>query len=104
QASGAAAKALELAIQGKAEIPITMAWIDQDTCQGCLECIKQCTYGAIDFNEWRRVSMVNQAICKGCGDCANACPNGAAHIWQFSENQILTEHDGIMEGLQAVGM
>ena len=104
QASGAAAKALELAIQGKAEIPITMAWIDQDACQGCLECIKQCTYGAIDFNEWRRVSMVNQAICKGCGDCADACPNDAAHIWQFSENQILTEHDGIMEGLQAVGM
>jgi hypothetical protein len=32
------------------------------------------------------------------------CPNGAAHIWQFSEKQILTEYDGIMEGLQAVAV
>lgn len=100
QASGAAAKALELAIRGKVEIPYTTAWIDPDVCESCLTCIKACEYGAIEFDEKRGVSVVNQAACEGCGVCASSCPNGAAHLWQFKEKQILTEFDGIMEGLQ----
>ena len=104
QASGAAAQALELAIRGKVEIPYTTAWIDPDVCEGCLTCIKECEHGAIEFDERRGVSVVNQAICKGCGICASTCANSAAHLWQFRERQILTEFDGIMEGLQAVAV
>jgi heterodisulfide reductase subunit A len=104
QASGAAAQALELAIRGKIEIPSTMAWIDPDVCEGCGNCIKQCAYSAIWFDIRKGVSVVNQAICKGCGVCVSHCPSSAAHMWQFSENQILTEFDGIMEGLRAVAV
>jgi len=104
QASGAAAKALALSIRGKVEIPSTVGWIDPDVCEGCLTCIKQCTYSAIKFDEQREISVVNQAVCRGCGMCVSNCPSGAAHLWQFREKQILTEADGIMEGLQAAGM
>jgi len=104
QASGAAAQALELAIRGKVEIPTTIAWIDPEMCQGCLTCINLCEYSAIEFNEQKGVSVVNQAICKGCGICAGNCQNSAAHVWQFREKRIYTEFDGIVEGLQAVGM
>jgi heterodisulfide reductase subunit A len=104
QASGAAAQALDLAIRGKVEIPSTIAWIEPELCEGCLTCVQACEHGAIEYNEKSGVSVVNQAICKGCGICANTCPNGAAHLWQFKEKEILTEYDGIMEGLQAVGM
>ncbi len=104
QASGAAARALELAIRGTVEIPSTIAWIDPDVCEGCMTCIKVCDYSAIEFDQQRGVSVVNQTLCNGCGSCVSNCPSKAAHVWQFSEGQILTEFDGIMEGLQAVGM
>ncbi|MFC1580496.1 NAD(P)-binding protein [Thermodesulfobacteriota bacterium] len=104
QASGAAGQALALAIRGKVELPVSTAWIDSDLCQGCLTCIKQCGPMAIEFNHWQGVSVVNQAQCQGCGVCASVCPHGAAHIWQFRENMIYTEFDGILEGLQAVAV
>jgi len=104
QASGAAARALELAVRGKVEVPYTTAWIDPDACQGCLTCIKECEYGAIQFDIRRGVSMVSPVFCKGCGVCASKCPNGAAHLFQFREKQILTEFDGIMEQLEAVAI
>jgi heterodisulfide reductase subunit A len=104
QASGAAAQALELAIRGKVEIPSTIAWIDPDMCEGCLTCIKQCSHSAIEFDEQRGVPVVKQAVCKGCGICVGNCPSGAAHVWQFTEKQILTEYDGVAQGLRAVGM
>jgi len=104
QASGASAQALALAIRGKAEIPVSTAWIDPDVCEGCMTCIEQCAQAAIEFNEIQRVSVVNQAVCNGCGVCASACPNNAAHIWQFAEKQILTELDGVVKRVQAVAI
>jgi heterodisulfide reductase subunit A len=104
QASGAAAQALALAMRGKVELPVSTAWIDPDMCQGCLTCIKACGPMAIEFNHWKGVSIVNQAQCQGCGVCASVCPHGAAHIWQFRENMIYTELDGIAEGLEAVAL
>jgi heterodisulfide reductase subunit A2 len=52
-----------------------------------------CATSAIVFEASRSVSIVNQAICSGCGVCVSACPNGAAHIWQFTEDKIVTEFD-----------
>ena len=104
QASGAAAQALKLAIRGKVEIPCTTAWIDPDVCEGCRTCIRVCEHSAIEFDEKREISVVNQALCKGCGNCTLTCQNNAAHIWQFGENQILTEFDGVVEGLRAVSV
>jgi heterodisulfide reductase subunit A len=102
QASGAAAQALDLAVRGKVEIPYTTAWIDPDACQGCLTCIKECEYSAIEFDNLRGVSVVSPFICRGCGVCTSKCPQGAAHLFHFREKQIFTEFDGIMEELQAV--
>jgi heterodisulfide reductase subunit A2 len=93
QASGAAARALALAIAGRVEIPYTIAWIDPERCAGCRTCIPLCAASAIVFEASRSVSLVNQAICSGCGVCVSACPNGAAHIWQFTEEKIVTEFD-----------
>jgi len=103
QASGAAAKALGLAVFGKVQIPATIAWIDADACRGCRACIKACEHSAIDFDANHEVSIVNQAVCKGCGTCVRQCPNGAAHLWQFAEEQILTELDAMEETRRAAG-
>jgi len=104
QASGAAVKALSLATRGSVVIPSTISWIDPDICSGCQTCIGLCPYTAIEFDERRRVSVVNEALCKGCGSCAAACPSSAAQVRHFGKKQILAEFDGIMNALNAVGM
>ncbi len=103
QASGAAAKALELATRGEVEISPTISWIDPDVCAGCQTCINLCAYSAIEFDERRGVSVVNEALCKGCGSCAGFCPSGAAQIRHFSEKQVFAELEGIMDSIAEVG-
>ena len=103
QASGAAAKALALATRGYVQVPSTISWIDPDICAGCQTCINLCPYTAIEFDERRKVSVVNEAVCKGCGSCSGFCPSGAAQVKHFKEKQIFAELDGIMDALHAVG-
>ncbi len=104
QASGASSKALSLAAKGEVEVPSAISWIDPDICAGCKTCIGLCPYTAIEFDERRKVSVVNEALCKGCGSCAGFCPSGAAQVRHFKEIQLFAEIDGIFDGLQAVGM
>jgi heterodisulfide reductase subunit A len=103
QASGAAAKALELATRGEVEVSPTISWIDPDVCAGCQTCIELCAYNAIEFDERRGVSVINEALCKGCGSCSGFCPSGAAQVKHFNEKQIFAELDGIMDALAEVG-
>jgi heterodisulfide reductase subunit A len=104
QASGAAAKALALATRGTVQVPSTISWIDPDVCAGCQICIDLCPYTAIEFDERRRVSVVNEAVCKGCGSCSGYCPSGAAQVKHYKGKQIFAELDGILDALCAVGM
>ena len=97
QASGAAAKALSLATRGTVEVSPTISWIDPDICIGCQTCIELCPYSAIEFDERRRIAVVNAAICKGCGSCSAHCPSGAAGSRHFQSRQIFSEIDGILE-------
>jgi len=96
-ASGAAAQALALATRGKVEISSTISWIDPDVCAGCQTCIGLCAYSAIEFDERRRVSVVNDALCKGCGSCAGFCPSGAARVKHFTARQVFAEIDALLE-------
>ncbi|MFW5901772.1 MAG: 4Fe-4S binding protein, partial [Thermodesulfobacteriota bacterium] len=102
QASGAAAKALSLATRGQVQIPSAISWIDPDLCAGCQMCISLCPYSAIEFDNRRKISVVNEAVCKGCGSCAAICPSGAAQVRHFKEKQIFSEVDGLLNAIYAV--
>jgi heterodisulfide reductase subunit A len=104
QASGAAAKSLQLVTKGKVGVSSTVSWIDPNVCAGCQTCINLCAYSAIEFDERRGVSVVNEALCKGCGSCSGFCPSGAAQIRHFNQKQVFAELDGIMDALSAVGI
>jgi heterodisulfide reductase subunit A len=95
-ASGGAAQAIALAARGKVSISPTTSWIDPDVCIGCRVCINLCPYSAIEFDERRRVSVINEAMCKGCGSCAGYCPSGAAQVKHFNQTQIFNEIDGML--------
>ncbi len=104
QASGAAAKALELSARGKVQVSPTISWIDPEVCAGCQTCVGLCAYSAIEFDEVRKISVVNDALCKGCGSCSGFCPSGAAQVKHFNERQVFAELEGIVDALAEVGV
>jgi heterodisulfide reductase subunit A len=96
QASAAAAEAVSLSAKGQIEVEPTTAVIDPDLCAGCKLCIEICPYSAIDFLEIKGISSVNEALCKGCGACTAICPSKAARQNHFTQNQVLSEVEGLV--------
>ncbi|MBD3341173.1 MAG: 4Fe-4S dicluster domain-containing protein [Candidatus Lokiarchaeota archaeon] len=92
QAKGAASSAAALMSQGEVEIEPYYAVVVEELCSGCKSCQSLCPFGAIDFNEFKKVAEVNPALCKGCGTCVSACPSGAMvqnHFANFQLNSII---------------
>jgi heterodisulfide reductase subunit A len=98
QASGAAAKAMILADKGEIIASSMTSFIDPDICVGCKSCIDLCPYSAIEFDDFKSISVINESICKGCGSCAGHCPSNAAQINHFTEKQVFAEIDGLLGG------
>ena len=96
QASAAAAEAITLAAKGQIEVEPTTVVIDSALCAGCKLCIEICPYSAIDFLDIKGVSSVNEALCKGCGACTAICPNKAARQNHFTQDQVLSEMEGLI--------
>ncbi len=88
QASGAAAKVLELFSQPELKRTPTIASVDTEICVGCGYCEETCPYEAIKVDERKKVAEVNAALCEGCGACAASCPSGAAQHKNFFKDQI----------------
>jgi heterodisulfide reductase subunit A len=96
QASAAAAEAISLSTQGEIEVEPTTATINPDLCAGCKLCIEICPYSAIDFLDSKGISVVNEALCKGCGACTAICPSKAASQNHFTQDQVLSEVEGMV--------
>jgi len=97
QANAAAAQALANIGKGKVVLePITSS-IDDTLCAGCKLCIGVCPYGAIEYNESKKVSEIIEAVCKGCGTCVAVCPSGAAKQRGYKDPQIYSEIEAILE-------
>ena len=92
QSDAAAGKILSGLIPGrKIEPEIKTSHISESFCIGCKTCLTVCSYGAITFDEAKKISVVNEVICRGCGNCVAACPSGAASLKHFKFNQIYQE-------------
>jgi heterodisulfide reductase subunit A len=109
QASGAAAKAIDLLSKGEIELEPLKAVVDEDLCSGCEICGSVCPFAAIeikrevvDGKEKVRAEVV-EAMCQGCGLCSSACPTGAIKIQQFSNKQVLTQVDAALAEACAEG-
>jgi heterodisulfide reductase subunit A len=92
QAEAASGNILSSLIPGKKLEPeVKTSQISESFCIGCKTCLSVCSYGAITFDETKKISVVNEVICRGCGNCVAACPSGAASIKHFKFNQLYQE-------------
>ena len=96
QGAAAACHAMSLMVRGEVEMDAACAVIDETLCSGCRLCNELCPYGAITFDEEKKVSHANAAICKACGTCAAGCPSGAIRGLHFTDEQIYSEIEGIL--------
>jgi heterodisulfide reductase subunit A len=95
QASGAAAKVLQLFSLDQMVQEPTVAYVVEEVCSGCGVCIEACPYGARALHPVRGVAAVNAALCQNCGACVVACPNKASQIHNWTPAQILAMADAV---------
>ncbi len=96
QGAAAAARILGKIQQKEIALEPVRASINQEQCSGCRICNNLCPFNAILFHEDRMVSEVNPALCQGCGTCVAACPAGAISGTGFSNEQILSQIEGLL--------
>jgi ferredoxin len=58
------------------------AYVDEEACVGCEECLERCYFDALSMNEEgdESIAVVNTEKCVGCGLCAVVCPSEAIHF------------------------
>ena len=100
QAAGAVSRASTILSRDFIEAGGAVAYVDEEQCRGCGECIKACEYGAIELIDkevtgvagWGplkiKVANVKAVVCKGCGACNVVCPTGAISAQHFTTEQI----------------
>ncbi len=96
QGAAAAARVLGRIQQKEIFLEPVRASVDQDKCSGCRICNNLCPFNAISFLEDRKVTEINAALCQGCGTCVAACPAGAISGTVFSNEQVLSQIDGLL--------
>jgi heterodisulfide reductase subunit A len=96
QGAAAAARVLGRIQQGEIALEPVRASVDQTKCSGCRICNNMCPFNAILFHEDRMVTEINPALCQGCGTCVAACPAGAISGTGFSNEQIMSQIEGLM--------
>ncbi len=96
QGAAAAARVLGKIQQKEIALEPVRASINEEQCSGCRICNSLCPFSAILFHEDKVVSEVNLALCQGCGTCVAACPAGAISGTGFSNEQILSQIEGLL--------
>lgn len=96
QARAAAARIMGIMAKGSVTVEVTTACVNEEICCGCQTCINVCPYSAISYNDEKKVSIVNEILCKGCGTCGSGCPTGAIRSRHFTDQQIISQIEGLM--------
>jgi heterodisulfide reductase subunit A len=105
QASGAASKVLGLINYDEYLRDPTIARVDIETCNACLECEPVCAYKAISLTEvtdpkgnfLRNVAEINEGLCQGCGACAVTCRSKSIEVEGFTDEQLYAEINSLAD-------
>ncbi|MBL7110386.1 MAG: CoB--CoM heterodisulfide reductase iron-sulfur subunit A family protein [Bacteroidales bacterium] len=97
QAKAAAARILATIAKGSVQMEVITAHVNEEICCGCQTCLNVCPYTAISYDAEKKISVVNEILCKGCGTCGASCPTGAIRCRHFTDEQILSQIEGLMQ-------
>lgn len=98
QASAAAARAARIMSPGKITVEAITSRVDEEKCTSCGVCARVCPYHAITVDKKnKRPAVVIKAACAGCGTCAAECPFDAIEMNHFTDSQILSQVDAILD-------
>jgi heterodisulfide reductase subunit A len=103
QASGAAAKVVNLFAKPHLLSEPMIASVDDGQCVACLLCKEVCPFTAIEVAEAidpvtrkpRPVARVNQGLCHGCGTCVAACRSASIRLKGWTDDQILLQLESL---------
>ena len=95
QASGAAAKVLQMFARREMTQEPTVASVIPQLCAACGACVEACPYGAREIHPVERIATVNAALCQACGACVVACPNKASQIRNWTPKQVLAMAEAV---------
>jgi heterodisulfide reductase subunit A len=96
QASGAAAKVLQLFSKNEMTSSPLVASVIEELCAACGACVKVCPYGAREIHPMWNYATVNAALCQGCGACVVACPNKASQVRNWRVEQVMEMVDALV--------
>jgi heterodisulfide reductase subunit A len=104
-AGAAAAKAGILLSETELSLDPFIATVRLDRCNGCGECLAECSYeGAISLvarepqgaGQSDKIARINPALCKGCGACVAVCAPRALDVAGWSLDQYEAMVDAIV--------
>jgi len=96
QGAAAAARVMGKIQQKEISLEPIRATINEEQCSGCRICNDICPFNAILYHEDKMTSEINPALCQGCGTCVAACPAGAISGTGFSNEQVLSQIEGLL--------
>ena len=100
-ASGLAAVTQSAAIlkRGYAELDPLVAMVDDGACTWCGACEFTCPYDAITKVplDGKEIAAISKTACKGCGGCVPVCPSDAIDLQGYTDAQIKSMIDGMLE-------
>lgn len=98
QGSAAASRAIRLMHKGEISSEPITSMIMEEHCVSCGKCAEVCPYNAIEVDVKKKTpAKVNTAACAGCGTCAAECKFGAIVMNHFTDEQILSQVDTLLD-------
>lgn len=75
--------------------------IDTQKCTGCMECVRECPFSAIDIETITSKKGHVEITCAKCGACIQTCPQKAISM-EFSFTQFFTKKIGAVDGVPQI--
>lgn len=98
-ALSAATKSFSYLSKGELETEPIVAMVNSEACTWCNACAEACPFGAISLLEkdGKSIAQINNPVCKGCGMCLPVCPSDAIELTAFSNNEIESMIDALIQ-------
>lgn len=98
QASAAAARAGIILAQDKLHVEAITSMVDKELCTACEICYRACPFKSITVDKEKKIpAEIIEAACAGCGTCGAECPFGAVTMRHFTDKQIFSQIDAILD-------